>query len=128
MKRKDLLSGCAEPGPGDGVDPRLAPRDEPVKVPNRKALQLCGQVARTLAGVLAECGDEVLRVLEVESVTPAPNASRLLVTARLGLAAGGIPAEIARQRLANAHGRLRAEVAAAVHRRRAPDLLFRVSE
>lgn len=123
ISRRDLLSSCAEPGAGDGRDPRYDRRDGSGRVPNRKALQLCAQVARTLAGVLAECGDDVLRELAVESVVPAPNAARLLVT--LAPPAGVDPERVLTS-LHAAHGKLRAEVAAAVHRRRAPDLLFRV--
>ena len=48
--------------------------------PDRKAFQLCHQVAETLEEVLAECGDGVLQALRVLDVEPAPDASRLLVT------------------------------------------------
>jgi ribosome-binding factor A len=120
---QDLRSACAEPGPDDGRDPRLDRREGTGKVPNRKALQLCAQVARTLASVLAECGDDVLRDMVVESVVPAPNAVRLLVTLSLTDAAETAQAA---QRLEHARGKLRSEVAAAVNRRRTPDLVFRV--
>jgi ribosome-binding factor A len=132
-----MLSACDRLGPDDGVDPRTESRSAwdawRGQVPNRKALQLCGQVARTLASVFGECGDPVLRELLVQSVVPAPNSSRLLVTVSvpghmLGTAADS-PADQARrvsQHLERSHGLLRAEVAAAIHRRRTPDLLFRV--
>ena len=69
VSRKDLLAGCAETGPDDGLDPRYDRPDTSAKVTNRKALQLCGQVAETLAYVLAgETGDDVLRHLMVERV------------------------------------------------------------
>jgi ribosome-binding factor A len=97
------------------------------RVPNRKALQLCGQVERTLASVLAgECGDDVLRDLVVESVVPAPNASRVLVTVYLAPHAPVLDAHQVYEHLERARGRLRREVAAAITRRRVPDLLFRV--
>jgi ribosome-binding factor A len=127
VSRKDLLSACAEPGPGDGQDPRFDAPGAP-KVHNRKALQLCGQVARTLAEVLAgECADAVLRDLVVESVVPAPNSSRLLVTVTLAPTAQDSDPSRAAEHLERARGRLRTEVAAAIHRRRAPDLMFRVA-
>src|SRR5262249_61660126 len=117
----------SEVGPEDGLDPRY---DRPAgqdKVPNRKALQLCSQVAETLSGVLAgELGDDVLRDLLVESVTPAPNSSRLLVTLRPAPGAPAPDPAVVAGRLDRARDRLRAEVAAAVHRRRAPDLTFRL--
>jgi ribosome-binding factor A len=122
-----MLSSCSDPGPDDGQDPRLDGRGGPRKVANRKALQLCSQAARTLAEVLAgECADRVLRDLVVESVSPAPNSSRLLVTVSLAPSAVAEASQVL-DRLERARGRLRSEVAAAVHRRKAPDLTFRVA-
>ena len=126
ISRKDLRAACDAVGPGDGLDPRLDRPDLPDKVANRKALQLCGQVAATLSGVLAESADDVLRDLLVESVVPAPNSSRLLVTVCPAPSADPAAAAQIAEHLERARGRLRAEVAAAVHRRRAPDLTFRV--
>ena len=66
-------------GPDDGVDPRFDEISRRGRVVNRKALQLCRQVARTLTGVLAgECGDERLRDLLVESVQAAPDSTLAL--------------------------------------------------
>ena len=127
IARKDLFAGCAEPGPGDGLDPRLESREEPPKVANRKALLLCGEAERTLSAVLAgECGDDVLRNLLVASVKPAPTSARLLVTVYLAAPMEGVDAGQVLARLERARGLLRSEVAAALHRRRAPDLMFRV--
>src|SRR5437660_11636997 len=65
----------ADVGPEDGLDPRDFFRREPPRRTNRKALQLCRQVERTLGFVLAgECGDDLLRELCVVSVVPAPNS------------------------------------------------------
>lgn len=125
ISRRDLLSSCAQPGPDDGRDPRLDRHGSSVKVPNRKALQLCAQVARALTSVLAECRDDVLRNLVVESVTPAPNASRLLVRVASAVA---LEADVVLAHLQHAHGMLRSEAATAVNRRRAPDLVFCVVE
>jgi len=125
ISRHELLSSCAELGAGDGRDPRFDRREGSGKVPNRKALQLCAQVARTLMSVFADCGDDVLRDLLIESVTPAPNASRLLVTV---MPAVPIETAVVLERLERARGKLRGEAVAAIHRRRAPDLLFRVLE
>lgn len=123
ISRQQLLSSCVEVGAGDGHDPRLDRREGSSKVPNRKALQLCAQVARTLMAVFADCGDEVIRDLCVEAVTPAPNASRLLVTVRPLVP---IETAVVLERLEHARAKLRLEAVAAIHRRRAPDLLFRV--
>ncbi len=124
LSRKDLLSGCDALGPGDGQDPRYDSSGAGRR-PGRKTLQLCGQVAETLSGVLAEQADEVLRNLMVVSVTPA-GSGRLLVRVAPSLSAAARDAATILQRLAEAHGRLRSEVAASVHRRKAPDLLFEV--
>ena len=119
---KNLLSSAAEIGELDGQDPRFD-RDASKKVPNRKALLLCGQIAQTLADVLAGCGDDVLRDLLVESVAPAPTSARLLVTVRR-------PADVIDEtvyaRLTAARGLFRHEIAAAIHRRKTPDLTFHV--
>lgn len=72
---------AAERGPDDGIDPRTLPRHTGGKVANRKALQLCRQVEQTLGSLLAGgCGDAVLRDMLVQSVVPAPDSTRLLVT------------------------------------------------
>ena len=110
----------------DGVDPREFFRTSRGRAAdNRKARQLCGQVADTLNLVLAgECGDDVLRNLQVIAVTPSPDSSQLLVL--VGPAVGGQsvdPAQVL-ARLSAAAGRLRSEVALAITRRRAPKLLF----
>lgn len=120
--RKDLLSSCSELGPEDGIDPRDDKSANPRRVKNRKALQLCAQVAETLRLVLAgECADDVLRELTVESVVPASNSSQLQVTF-----SGLVDSAEALQILHRAAGRLRTEVAAAIHRRRTPRLTFRI--
>jgi ribosome-binding factor A len=122
--RIDLLASCDATGPGDGVDPRFEARGGSHKVTNRKALQLCGQVAQTLTHVFRwECGDECLQGLTVESVEPAPNSSRLRVTVAVPQSAD---VQAVKQALQRAAGMLRAEVAAAIHRKRTPELICRV--
>src|SRR5262245_2927692 len=116
--REELLSSCAEVGPEDGTDPRLFARKPTNKVPNRKALQLCAHVAEVLTGALGECGDELLRELVVAAVAPAPNSAHLLVTLATSPTAGPIAEEVVRRHLERAAGKLRSEVAAAIHRKR----------
>jgi hypothetical protein len=124
VSRKDILAACDAVGPGDGLDPRFETNEAPRKVANRKALQLCGQVADALSLILGECGDDVLRDLLVESVRPFPTSARLLVTVS---SAGADTAGICvAERLERARGKLRSEIAAVIHRRRVPDLVFRV--
>jgi ribosome-binding factor A len=125
ISRKDILSAASEVGPEDGLDPRLERRGKHGRPLGRKTLQLCGQVARTLQGVLPGSADDTLRNLEVLDVTPA-GAGRLLV--RVGRSPSAAPLDdgVLLDRLARAHGWLRGEVAAAVNRRKAPDLVFEV--
>ena len=121
---KLMQSCCDRLAEDDGVDPRTIFRKPTGKVLNRKALQLCGQVARTLGVVLGECGDEVLRNLTVAAVDPAPDSSRLLVT--VYSLEGSTDQEAVVERLGRAYGLLRGEVAAAIHRRKVPELTFRI--
>lgn len=126
--RKDLLSSCNEVGPDDGLDPRLYFRPRAVRKSNRKALQLCAAAARAIDCALAyELGDELLRTLRVESVVPAPDAGRLLVTVSLSVADMAIGPEPFLERLRRSTGRLRAEIATTVRRRRVPELTFHVA-
>jgi ribosome-binding factor A len=118
---KELLSSCAAVGPEDGGDPRDFFKNPSEKVTNRKALQLCGQIARTLSLVLWECGDDVLRELTVESVQPAPTSVRLLVTLTTP---EGVDKATALRHVERASGLLRREVAAAINRRKTPELTF----
>jgi ribosome-binding factor A len=106
---------------------RAGPRVQGV---DRKASQLCRQVAVTLDEVFADCGDSVLQNLHVASVAPFPDASRLLVTVspvdgRLGIA---YRPDVVLDHLNRAGGHLRFEVAAAVTRKRTPLLLYRLAE
>jgi ribosome-binding factor A len=113
---------CAEPDADDGIDPRYLPKGPRGKITNRKAMQLCRQVQHALSIALE--GD-VLRDLTVQSVVPAPDSSRLLVTfVYQGVAAASsqdVLAAIEAQR-----PRLRSAVASAIHRKKTPDLTYLV--
>jgi ribosome-binding factor A len=134
-RSKTLRALCAEVGPDDGLDPReilkqkqRADRKSARSRADRKAMQLGRQVAETLDAVLAgDSRDDVLGGLRVVSVTPAPDASNLLVTVAPHLASDALdPAEIL-DRLARASARLRCEVASAITRKRAPMLTYRLA-
>lgn len=93
----------------------------------RKAKQLCRQVAETLDMVLSgECRDELLQSLRVESVEPAPNAGRMLVTLCADLPQEQFDRGHILELLEKQTGRLRAEVAASITRKRAPSLVFHI--
>ena len=91
----------------------------------RQCLQLAAQVERTLCQVFAgECGDDVLCELRVEEVTPAPDSGHLRVT--LSPTDDSLSLQVVLEHLHKAGGRLRSEVAAAIHRRKAPELHFQI--
>jgi ribosome-binding factor A len=125
--REELLSSCDQVSSEDGTDPRFFLRKPSRGVRNRKALQLCEQIGRTLSMVLAgECGDEVLRDLTVESVVPAPNSLHLLVTLTWPPSAHQADASEILEHVHRAGGKLRTEIAAAIHRKHVPELVFRI--
>lgn len=117
---------AAELHSDDGQDPKqFFRKSKQVKKTGRKALQLCSQVADTLSLVLSgECGDEVLQNLLVAEVTPAPDASQLLVLLTPAPGSQTLTTEEVTIALRAASGRLRTEVAAAISRKRAPRLTF----
>lgn len=125
--REEMLASCADIGPDDGIDPREFVSEGRKRHSNRKALQLCRQVAEALNGALARCRNDVLGSLFVAAVQPAPNTGRLLVTVAASASAGHLDAAEALAHLQQAAGFLRTEMAAAIHRRRTPELLFRVA-
>jgi len=119
-----MLSSCDAIGPDDGVDPRTFFRKPSRQRTNRKALQLCAQIAQALSLVLNESRDELLRSLMVETVEPAPDSTRVLVSVSLPAGTHHVSRSDVLQRLHGACGRLRTEAAAAIHRKRVPELAF----
>ena len=126
--RQQMLEHCGEIHEDDGVDPRDFFKAGRIhKKADRKAKQLCRQVAETLDQILSgETKDDVLSGLRVSDVVPAPDSSRLLVTLCADCEPSAFNREVVEQRLAHYKGRLRSEVAAAVTRRKAPMLVFNV--
>jgi ribosome-binding factor A len=93
----------------------------------RKTQQLCAEVERTLAFlVAAESTDACLQGLYVEAVEPAPNASRLLVVLRPWSPAASRDLKVVLASLGEVKGYWRAQVAAAINRKKVPDLVFQV--
>ena len=84
--------------------------------------RLCGAVARAVSLGLADCGDPRLQAVTVESVEPANGGGACL---RVSVSSGSADAELPR-RLAAVAARLRADVAATLHRKRTPRLTFAV--
>ena len=115
MKRKKTTGD-------NSADPQSTFGEKPYRG-NRKALQLCRQVQRALSYALSDCDDDVLAGLYVESVEPAPNDKHLMVTVQ-PLDADVMPEDVL-ARLHHVIGRLRAEVAKDIHRKKVPELSFR---
>ncbi len=104
----DLVETLFAPIGAKRTDPRV----------ERKTRQLCRVVLETVSLALGELGDPRLEDVVVLDVEPAPDSSRLAV--RLSVPAGALAdAELA---LDGVRARLRALVAADVHRKRAPEL------
>ena len=117
---------CGELGPEDGIDPREFKRrreGESRQEGKQKTLRLCGQIARSIELCLGTATDTLLVQLVVDTVEPAPDASRLRVVMTCDPRAGIDPDE-ALARLRRASGWLRSEVAASIHRKKTPVLMF----
>jgi ribosome-binding factor A len=124
--RRDV---CAQPYDDDGIDPReWAKSDESrrsaEKAMRRKDLQVCKQAKMAIDAALAASSDEVLRDLRVQRVEPAPDARRLRVHIGVPEWVFGGHEQSVREHFKSARGFLRCEVAAAVSRKRVPQLLF----
>ena len=94
---------------------------------DRKALQLCRQVERTLGLVLSgELNDDRVRDLMILSVTPAPRGNHMLVTLQTAEAVSQEELLELDAILASYNGQLRAAIAADIHRRKTPEITLRV--
>ena len=122
---KDEQWPCDSEREGDGEDPRFDTHSPSKKVANRKARQLCAQVATTLGLALGELKGDFL--VYVESVVPAPDATQLLVTVKqytdMDTSHNASVNEIF-EAVNRASGWLRSEVANAISRKRVPQLKF----
>ena len=121
----DLSYHRAEVDDDDGLNPRDFFKKENRRTgAGRKVQQLCSQVSETLQQILAESTDLIVQSLQVVSVAPAPDASQFLVIVMPSIGAQ-VSAEEADAALARAGGWLRGEIAAAITRKRVPQLVFR---
>jgi ribosome-binding factor A len=118
-RRRDTSVDENDIDPSAFFAPAPSARDE------RKVQQLCKEVERTLGYALPACADPWLRDLIIVSVTPAPDGSRLLVTAQPASSLS-VDVGLVLERLQQVRGRLRAEVAAALQRKRTPELAFHI--
>jgi ribosome-binding factor A len=91
---------------------------------DRKTRQLCEQVFEALSLALAESDDAHFADAFVVAVEPAPDASRLCVVVAVDARAAFDEVLGA---LEQRRGWLRAQIAADIHRKRAPELCFAVT-
>lgn len=118
---RELAQLCGELGPGDGDDPRYDRTSSRKHRTERKAWQLCKQVATTLQLSLDGSDDPRLRSIQVLAVQPAPDASHLCI--RVAPKPDATHSmEVLNDRLEAARSDLRFVVAQAITRRRAPEL------
>lgn len=97
---------------------------------DHKLAQLCAQVEEALDCALAASNDPVLRNLCVAAVTPRRGSACLEVAVTStdeSHASSEFPADTLLKHLERAKGYLRFEMAAAIHRKRAPELVFTVT-
>ncbi|WP_434420336.1 ribosome-binding factor A [Nannocystis pusilla] len=93
----------------------------------RKLDQLSRQVEERLALVLAgEIDDPHVSSLTLIGVEPEPGSGNLIVVLALPVGAGGGEAELVMRRLDALRSYLRSEIAGAIHRKRTPNLVFRL--
>lgn len=92
----------------------------------RKQEQLCRQVEERLGLVLAgDVDDPLVQELYVVGVHPAPGSADLIVSVAFPPGRRDPPMIEALRRLAALRPFLRGEIAAAIHRKRTPGLVFR---
>jgi ribosome-binding factor A len=91
----------------------------------RKVQQLCKEVERTLGYALPACDDPMIHDLVIVSVEPAPDASRLLVTLAPSSSLE-VDVGVLIERVQRVRGWLRGEIAAAIQRKRTPELAFQI--
>ncbi len=127
-RRKEILRTlatlCDEPRLGDGQDPRYDRKRQRNANGERKTWQLCKQIAIAVQLALGNSADERLRELSVVEVTPAPDASRLLLLVQPNSAVASCEEEM-NEALANARGYLRTAAAEAITRKKTPILTVR---
>jgi ribosome-binding factor A len=112
--------------PGD-VDPAALFGAAMPAQARRKLDQLSRQVEERLALVLGgEIDDPHVSALTLLGVEPEPGSGNLVVVLALPVGAGGGEAQLVMRRLDALRPYLRSEIAGAIHRKRTPNLVFRL--
>ena len=124
-RRGDVLRAlCAWVNEDDGLNPKFEKKDVARNGAIKKDWQLCKQVLLALSSALqSEATDARLRDIEIVSVDPDPDSSRMRVGIRPHEGAR-IELHDALTSLRNARGFLRSCVGEAISRKRVPELVF----
>jgi hypothetical protein len=123
-QRDQMRALCGEIHDEDGVDPRDFFRDGAASRHKNDyaTLRLCAQVRQTLELVLPGALSAAGAAARVASVTPAPDASRLLASIAIDATTPEATKQWIETRLAELAPWLRSEVAASITRRKSPML------
>jgi len=120
-----MLQMCGEINEEDGLHPREwshTKRSDVVQ--QRKTIQLCRQVARTLEMVLGDCNDPIMQSIQLLDVTPNPDSSCMRIHVAVD---SDVRLEEANAALYGQTARLQFEIARSINRKRVPNLVFSVS-
>lgn len=132
-----MLRHCAEIGSEDGIDPRETAKARMFeslrgRKANYKALQVCRQVERALALEMhsvtpPECAELMIQsVLPLEDSRGQSRSNLLIVTLQVSSLKTQEELRNLEYQLLQSKGALRAIVASAIHRRKTPELTFRL--
>jgi hypothetical protein len=122
MERHDELRRlCAQMHEDDGTRPERDSEDLSARKASRKDAQLCKQALRALDLHIASAAWAIDMGLRVDSVEPAPDATRLRVLVRWS---PPLERSAALALLQSRRGELRAAVGGAITRKRVPQLVF----
>lgn len=94
---------------------------------DRKLRQLCAQVEEVVSLALGAATDQRLLDVFVQSVEPAPDGARLLVTVVPSSSSAPVSLDELLGALEHARPWLRQQVAQEIHRKRTPELAFTVA-
>jgi len=124
MSLRAIAALCDEIGPEDGVDPRRIRRRKRGSKKDEKAKQVSRQAEVTVQLTLGTMLDDALEDLRVVRVEPAPDSRRLRVVVEPKTRPPIMTEREAADVVQKVERLLRMEVAAALHRKRAPSLTF----
>lgn len=126
-RRKKWAPSPEELGMDAGADPKLFFYAREERKINYKAQQVSKEVERTLSFILnSNQAGEILQSLNLLYVEPLPNSSHLVVVVSPGYAKASWSESEILTALHNASGWIRKEIGHSLHRRRVPELSFRV--